>query len=106
MPCPAGDANEGVASAVGVKPLTVVAPPLPTEDHQPERRKEGADPKEAKWFPGRRRVVRGPELWKHLKERLRNPNGPAFRSGWQDVDLVWRVLRVLVVKLDLGAWNQ
>ena len=48
-------------------------------------------------------MVRGPELWKLLKERLRDPNRPAFRSGWQDVDLVWRVLRVLVVKLDLGG---
>ena len=65
--------------------------------------KEGTDQKEAKWSLGRRRVVRGPELWKLLKERLRDPNRPAFRSGWQDVDLVWRVLRVLVVKLDLGG---
>ena len=48
-------------------------------------------------------MVRGPELWKLLKERLRDPNRPAFRSGWQDVDLVWRVLRELVVKLDLGG---
>ena len=42
----------------------------------------------AKWSPGRRGIIRGPELWKLLKERRRDPNRPAFRSAWQDVDLV------------------
>ena len=39
--------------------------------------------------PGRRGIVQGPELWKLLKERLKDPNQPAFRSAWQDVNLVW-----------------
>ena len=42
----------------------------------------------AKWSPGRRGIIRGPELWKLLKERRRDPNWPAFRPAWQDVDLV------------------
>ena len=100
MTSPIGDVDEGVASAAGIRPPTVGAPPQLTGDHLPKKRKEGTDQKEAKWSPGRGRVVRGPELW---KERLQDPNRPAFRSGWQDVDLVWRVLRVLVVKLDLGG---
>ena len=36
-------------------------------------------------------------------ERLKDPNRPAFQSPWQDVVLVWRVLRVLVARLDLGG---
>ena len=35
--------------------------------------------------PGRRGIVQGPELWKLLKERLKDPNQTAFRSAWQDV---------------------
>ena len=38
-----------------------------------------------------------------LKERLKDPNWPAFRSAWQDVELVWRVLQALVARLDLGG---
>ena len=57
----------------------------------------------AKCSPGRRGIIRGPELWKLLKEPLKDPNRPAFRSAWQDVDLVWRVLRALMVGLDLGG---
>ena len=38
-----------------------------------------------------------------LKERLKDPNRPAFRSAWQDVDLVLRVLRALMARLDLGG---
>ena len=38
-----------------------------------------------------------------LKERLKDPNWAAFRSAWQDVELVWRVLRALVARLDLGG---
>ena len=56
-----------------------------------------------KWSLGRRSIVRGPELWKLLKEWLKDPDRPAFRSAWQDVDLVWGVLRTLLVKLDLGG---
>ena len=54
-------------------------------------------------MPGRRSIVRGPELWRLLMERLKDPNRPAFQSPWQDVVLVWRVLRVLVARLDLGG---
>ena len=57
----------------------------------------------AKWSPGRRSILRGPELWKLLKERLKDPNRPAFRLAWQDIELVWRVLRALMVRLDLGG---
>ena len=57
----------------------------------------------AKWSPGRRSILRGPELWKLLKERLKDPNRPAFRSAWQDIELVWRVLRALMARLDLGG---
>ena len=53
--------------------------------------------------PGQEEFVRGPELWRLLKERLKDPNPPAFRSAWQDVELEWRVLRVLVARLDLGG---
>ena len=38
-----------------------------------------------------------------LKEQLKDSNRPAFRSAWQDVELVWRVLRALVARLDLGG---
>ena len=51
----------------------------------------------------RRSILRGPELWRLLKERLKDPNRPAFQSTWQDVDLVWRVLRALMARLDLGG---
>ena len=57
----------------------------------------------AKWSPGRKGIIRGPELWKLLKERLKDPNRPAFRSAWQDVELVWRVLRALMARLDLAG---
>ena len=63
----------------------------------------GGEGERAKWSPGRRSIVRGPELWRLLKERLKDPNRPAFRSAWQDVELVWRVLRALVARLDLGG---
>ena len=53
--------------------------------------------------PGQEEFVRGPELWRLLKERLKDPNRPAFQSAWQDVKLVWRVLRALVARLDLGG---
>ena len=92
-----------MAGAAGIRPPTAGALPQLTGDRQPKERKEGADQKEAKSSPGRKRVVPSPQLRKLLKERLRDPNRPVFRSGWQDVDLVWRVLRVLVVKLDLGG---
>ena len=38
-----------------------------------------------------------------LKERLEEANGVALQSAWQDVELVWRVLLVLVAGLDLGG---
>ena len=38
-----------------------------------------------------------------LKERLKDPNRTVFRSAWQDVELVWRVLQALVARLDLGG---
>ena len=49
------------------------APPPPAAGSQPRGKEEGA-----KWSPGRRNIVRGPELWKLLKERLKDPNRPAF----------------------------
>ena len=72
--------------------------PLLTPDSE-----AAAEEKGAKWSPGRRNIVRGPELWRLLKERLKDPDRPAFRSAWQDVELVWRVLRALVARLDLGG---
>ena len=76
------------------------APPPPTPDSE-----AGGEGRGAKWSPGRRNIVRGPELWKLLKERLKDPNRPAFRSAWQDVELVWRVLRAFVARLDLGGMS-
>ena len=35
----------------------------------------------AKWSPGRRGIIRGLELWKLLKEQLKDPNRPAFWSA-------------------------
>ena len=70
----------------------------PDAGSEPRGKGEGA-----KWSPGRRSIVRGPELWRLLKEQLKDPNLPAFRSAWQDVELVWRVLRALVARLDLGG---
>ena len=78
--------------------LSPAAPPLPAAGSEPMGKGEGA-----KWSPGRRSIVRGPELWRLLKEGLKDPNRPAFRSAWQDVELVWRVLRALVARLDLGG---
>ena len=38
-----------------------------------------------------------------LTERLEDAKGAAPRAVWQDVELVWRELRVLVAGLDLGG---
>ena len=57
----------------------------------------------ARWSPGRRDIVRGPRLWRLLRECLKDPNRPRVRSAWQDKELVWRVLRALMAKLDLGG---
>ena len=38
-----------------------------------------------------------------LTERLEDAKGAAPRAAWQDVKLVWRVLRALVAGLDLGG---
>ena len=38
-----------------------------------------------------------------LRERLEEPNRAGVRSAWQDVELVWRVLRALVARMDLGG---
>ena len=78
--------------------LSPAAPPPPATDNETRGEGEGA-----KWSPGRRSIVRGPELWRLLKERLKDPNRPAFRSAWQDIELVWRVLQALVARLDLGG---
>ena len=78
--------------------LSPAAPPLPAAGSESRGEEEGA-----KWSLGRRNIVRGPELWRLLKERLKDPDRPAFRSAWQDVELVWRVLRALVARLDLGG---
>ena len=48
----------------------------------------GGERRGAKWSPGRRGIVRGPELWRLLKEQLKDPNRPGLRSAWQDVELV------------------
>ena len=78
--------------------LSPAAPPPPAAGS-----KTGGEGEGARWSPGRRSIVRGPELWRLLKERLKDPNRPAFRSAWQDIELVWRVLRALVARLDLGG---
>ena len=78
--------------------LLPAPPPPPAADSE-----AGGEGRGAKWSPGQRDIVRGPELWRLLKERLKDPNRPAFRSAWQDVELVWRVLRALVSRLDLGG---
>ena len=78
--------------------LSPAAPPPPAAGSEPRGEGEGA-----KWSPGRRSIVRGPELWRLLKERLKDSNRPTLRSAWQDVELVWRVLRALVAGLDLGG---
>ena len=38
-----------------------------------------------------------------LTERLEDAKGAAPRAAWQDIELVWRVLRALVAGLDLGG---
>ena len=78
--------------------LSPPAPPPPVVNRGTEGEKRGA-----KWSLGRRGIIRGRELWKLLKERLKDPNRPPFRSAWQDIDLVWRVLRALMAWLDLGG---
>ena len=49
------------------------APPPPALDSR-----AAAEAKGAKWSPGRRNIVRGPELWRLLKEQLKDPDWPAF----------------------------
>ena len=78
--------------------LSPPAPPPSVVNHGIESGRGGA-----KWSTGRRGIIRGPELWKLLKERLKDPNRPVFRSAWQDVDLLQRVLQALMVRLDLGG---
>ena len=82
----------------GLGRLSQPAPPPPVMSSGTGSERVGA-----KWSPGRRGIIRGPELWKLLKERLKDPNQPAFRSAWQDVELVWRVLRALMARLDLAG---
>ena len=96
---PASTKRGGTREEVEGRP-SPAAPPPPAAGSQPRGKEEGA-----KWSPGRRNIVRGPELWKLLKERLKDPNRPAFRSAWQDMELVWRVLRALVARLDLGRMS-
>ena len=74
------------------------APPPPTAGSEPRGERGRAE-----WSPGRRSVVRGPELWRLLTERLEGAKGAAPQAAWQDVELVWRVLRALVAGLDLGG---
>ena len=38
-----------------------------------------------------------------LQERLEEPKQAGVRSAWRDVELVWRVLRALVARMDLGG---
>ena len=57
----------------------------------------------AQWSPGQRDTVKGPELRRLLREGLEEPNWAGIRSTWQDVELVWRVLRALVARMDLGG---
>ena len=60
--------------------LLPAPPPPPAADSE-----AGGEGRGAKWSPGQRDIVRGPELWKLLKERLKDPNQTAFRSAWHDV---------------------
>ena len=55
------------------------------------------------WSSGRRDTVKVPELRRLLKERLEESNRTGVRSAWQGVELVWRVLRALVARMDLGG---
>ena len=56
--------------------LSPPAPPPPVVDSG-----KGGERGGAKWSSGRRSIIRGPELWKLLKEQLKYPNRPAFRSA-------------------------
>ena len=56
-----------------------------------------------RWSPGWRDTVKGPELRRLLRERLEEPNRAGIQSAWQGVELVWRVLRALVARMDLGG---
>ena len=73
------------------------APP-PPQDSEAAAEGEGAH-----WSPGRRDTVKGPELRRLLRERLEESNRAGVRSAWQGVELVWRVLRSLVARMDLGG---
>ena len=63
--------------------LSLPAPPLPAVNDGTGGKGVGT-----KWSPGRRGIIRGPQLWKLLKERPKDSNRPAFWSAWQDVELV------------------
>ena len=63
----------GVAGEEVEDHLSTAAPPLPAADSKPR-----GEEQRAKWSPGRRNIVRGPELWRLLKEQLKDPNRPAF----------------------------
>ena len=62
-----------------------------------------AEEESAQGSPGRRDVVKGPGLRRLLWERLEEPNRAGIRSTWQDIELVWQVLRGLVARMDLGG---
>ena len=82
----------------GVQDCLSQAPPLPLPpDSDVAAKGEGAC-----WSPGRRDTVQGPELRRLLRERLEESNQAGVRSAWQGVELVWRVLRLLVPRMDLG----
>ena len=75
------------------------APPLPPAPDG----EAAAGEESAKWSPGREDVVKGPRLRKLIRERLEEPSRAGVRSAWQEVELVWRVLRALVARMDLGG---
>ena len=91
-------AKPGGAREEGQDRLSPAPPPPPALD-----REAGGEGRSAKWSPGRRDIVRGPELRKLLKEQLEEPNQSGIRSAWQEVELVRRVLRALVARLELGG---
>ena len=45
----------------------------------------------------------GPELGRLLRERLGESECTGVQSAWQGFELVWRVLRALVARMDLGG---
>ena len=75
--------------------LSPAPPPPPAPDSE-----AAAEEGSYQWSPGRRDVFKGPGLRRLLRKRLEEPNRAGIRFAWQDIELVWRVLRALVARMD------